>query len=185
METETSNPYESPKHQHDGNFHAGTNSLLRGLAFAVPLSIVGFAIPLATGFIIELAKQLNSPYANPPAKDLAYLFKTFVGPSIGCAIMFALASILNYSPALRLGLIRSLIFMGLSAFAGGIFMAVMTSLFNLEQQSYTSDPWFWLRVFLLVPVPVAYTIFHTLQRFQLSSNPPTNLAENTISENVR
>jgi hypothetical protein len=75
--------------------------------------------------------------------------------------------------------------MGLSAFAGGIFMAVMTSLFNLEQQSYTSDPWFWLRVFLLVPVPVAYTIFHTLQRFQLSSNPPTNLAENTISENVR
>jgi len=178
LEHETSNPYESPKCQNAGNFDGDTNSLIRGLGFAVPLSIVGFAIPLSSGLIIELIGQINSPYANPPAIEFNSLFNGVLAAAIECAIMFAFAALLNYSPAIRLGLIRSLLFVGLSAFAGMIFMAIMTLVFNLEQQSYTSDPWRWLRAFLATSIPVAYTIFHTRQRFSLSSNVLASTREN-------
>ncbi len=179
MEREIPNPYESPKSsQCDGVVNVTTNSLLRGLAIAIPLSVVGFAIPQASGLVFAMVEQMNSPYATPPALDFISLFKTYLNAAIGCAILFALAGILNYSPAIRLGLVRSLLFVGLSMFSGLFFMSVMTLTFNLESQSYTSDPWLWLRVFLALSVPIAYTVIHTRQRFSLQSNVKPVIAQN-------
>ena len=167
MGHEKPNPYESPAHQGATHSKRPTNNLVRGFGFAIPLGILGFAIPLTVALVLQLIQTMNSSYAGSPASDSTSLFYEFLDASIGCGVLFALSAILNFSPRIRLGYVRCLLLVGLSAFAGAILSGVATLLFGLEQRTYTHDPWRWLRVLIAVSMPVAYTFIQTFRRFSL------------------
>lgn len=152
----------SRKQQHESSIPTVPSSLVRGLGFAVAFSLVGFAIPMTYGSIVELVAYANSPYVYPPAIEWHSVFDTFLSPAIGCSIVFGLAAILNFAPAIRLGAIRSLIFVGISAIAGVYFSAIMAFLFDLQLD--------WPAILMAISIPCCYTFVHTAQRFTLSAD---------------
>jgi hypothetical protein len=87
-----------------------------------------------------------------------------VGPGIGLSFVFGLAAILNYAPAKRLGLVRCIMGVGLVSLGGVALSELAASIVDIAPQTYTSDPWAWLRTLIVVSVPVAYTVIHTAVR---------------------
>ena len=165
------NPYDAPAHKGVSRLKPHTNSLARGFGFAVPFGILGFGIPLTIGFILQFVQTTSSSYAGSPANDLTSLFHEFLDASIGCGILFALSAVLNFSPRIRLGYVRCLLLVGLSAFAGALLSGSATLLLGLEQRTYTDDPFRWLRVLLAASIPTIYTVVHTCRRFSIRETP--------------
>jgi len=175
MQSEEQNPYypsvapvaaRAPHHQ---------ASLLRGFACAVPSAAAGFAVAFLMFATILLVRYLIAGETMPdPESELRRNLRGAILPSAGLAFVFGLAAILNYTPARRFGLVRSIMFVGLAALAGDMTSALAEFLFDIGPQTYTSDPWAWLRSLIVVSVPVAYTVIHTGVRFK---DREGNLAE--------
>lgn len=168
MEGGQHNPYRSPGAVvQDKQPHP---CLMRGFALAVPAGVVGFVVPCV---VFSATALLRHCALGSSQSDLAANFgelpKTCIAAAIGVAIVFALAAILDTSPAVRLGFLRSLIYVGGATITGAVITAIVSGLFGLGPRSYTSDPWIWLRVSIGVAVPVAYTAIHTTLRFRRRS----------------
>jgi hypothetical protein len=105
--------------------------------YAVPLSLLGFAIP--TLLLIPI-KVFQGDY------EWALTWLHISRPGFGCALMFALAAVLHLSPKkqLRIGYMTALIYSG-----GCLIVAIMISvsllfgigLFPTEQRAYTPNLW--------------------------------------------
>jgi hypothetical protein len=173
MRLELDNPYRPLA---VATIHALTirGSLLRGIACALPIALIGFAVPFVAYSILTLVRHYILAYPRIDMRDdFRGMPVTFLGPGIGCSLVFGLAAILNYSPPLRIGFVRATMFVGLAALSGIVLAAVATIVFQIGPQSYTSDPWLWLRILIGVSPPVAYTAIHTVKRF---ARPDVNAA---------
>src|SRR5688572_23299711 len=75
-------------------------SLVRGIACALPAAVVGFALPFVLLSILTLVRRFAVGYPHIDMEaDFQAMPSTLLWPGIGCSIIFALAAILNYSPA--------------------------------------------------------------------------------------
>lgn len=149
-------------------------NLFRGLAYAVLFAAFGFTIPFAGDMAIFAVQSRRSTLDGYHEVEQRYSLQQstdyLILPGLGCATMFALAAILNFSPATRLGMIRSLMFVGLAILAGGIVAGTISTAFDLRQRTYMDDPWSDWRgptLFLIwFSIPVVYTIEHTFRRIR-------------------
>jgi hypothetical protein len=124
------NPYESPKTMEPITPIPRTN-IFRGLAYAVPLGILGFCIPaLAIGFlkIIDLA---DSEWRDLP--------REITPASIACFLVFFCSALANYTPPKGFGLVRSLMFVGGMAVIDVFIVAIILPVTNYI------DPYKWIR----------------------------------------
>lgn len=165
MQSTSTNPYKSP------DASPGTIpevdrqvSFVRGFLCALPTSGIGFAIPYVVLAVLPIVQATFFGYSPVDRDaDLQELPTKAMIAAIGCSIVFGLAAILNYSPARKLGIIRALLLVGLSAVFGLFVMGVAALIFDLGPRSYFSDPFFPVRCAITVSVPVVFT-FLILQR---------------------
>ncbi|HEV3344499.1 MAG TPA: hypothetical protein VG125_29250 [Pirellulales bacterium] len=162
------NPYEAPTGS--GPPVGPQASLLRGLACSVPAAVAGGAVPLMASTTILLIRHICGDSLINVEADFHDLPKTLASPCIGCALVFGLASILNYAPPSRLGMVRAVLCVGLSVIASLIITGFLAASFGLSPRTYTSDPWAWLRVSIWGSLILAYTAVHTVSRWR-SSEP--------------
>ncbi len=131
------------------------------------MGLVGFAIPLPFGILERyLEYSAYSDLLYPPPFGWYEMFIRYLYASVGCSLVFSLAAILNYAPETRLGFVRSLLFVGLSAL-GGILLAKVVwdnlEFFRLDASRFT------VRMFPIY-VPVFYTVVHTCIRLFYSGH---------------
>ena len=144
-------------------------SLLRGIACGFLAAGIGFALPFVA---ISTVFFVRSNAFDPPLFDIFVdLPLTFSG--IAFSSLFGLAAILNYAPASRIGLVRAVIFVGLSLIGSVFVIGIATQVFHLGPQTYTIDPWQGLRGLIALVVPIAYTLGHTAMRFWRSPAVPS------------
>jgi hypothetical protein len=124
------NPYESPQ-EVSLIPPARSWSLLRGLAYAIPLGILGFCIPLITLGGLKLFYLTDMEWNEIPWNVM--------GSSIICSVVFAWAAFANFSAVKGIGFIRSLlvifIFMFISVF---VLFLIRVLLFGFPRQVYES-----------------------------------------------
>jgi hypothetical protein len=145
-------------------------SWLRGIVCALPAGIAGFSVPYAA-YLASLAVwyYLFNYSSIDVMTDIRGMPRTYFEPGIGCSIVFALAAILNYVPAKRIGFIRALMFVGLVTLAQLFVLAILFLIFNLGAEQHTigyqlrtSDHRVWLRIVLVLGcIPFVYTVIHT------------------------
>ncbi len=126
----TINPYESPS-----NISAIPPprrwSLLRGLAYAVPLGMLGICVPAVGIVCLKIVDAAGMEWQDLPG-ELAH-------PCFDCAIVFFFSALANYTPKTGIGFIRSIMILGILAIVA-VFIAVL--IFPVE--SY-EDPHEWMR----------------------------------------
>ena len=170
MKPEHDNPNRSPA---EIGLPAGPPaSLLRGLLWALPASAAAFVLLITVVSIVAVARHYVFGGARLDMQDdFRELPAKWSWPAIGVAIVFGLATILDVSPVARLGFLRAVICVGLSALVGLFGMAIASALLKLEPRSYTSDPWRWLRILISLAIPVGYTAVHTAIRCRMRNTP--------------
>lgn len=108
-------------------------SFLRGVLFALPSSAFGFLIPYVALGALPLIRFAFFGYsAVDRDADLRELPEKALFAAIGCALVFALAAIVNYSPAWDRGFLRTLALVGLSALLGLLIMGIARLVFGLD-----------------------------------------------------
>ena len=154
--TEHSNPYESPKAvpgvKHDEAVRSA--SLVRGVAYSVPYGLLGLLVPFLYFLMLSVFRSVFMTESELFVSD--YDWNGLLAPSVGCCVVFALASMRNYSPAHQIGMLRSLMWVGGSFIVGGFVSGIFTIVFGLEAVSYASDPYVWLRMVIALAVPTLY-----------------------------
>jgi hypothetical protein len=130
------NPYESPTEASYQPPERGT-SAARGLAYGVPLAVLGLLVPSATLAGLTRCGLIDMEWREIPGK--------VQWSSIACALLFGWSAIANFSPPKGIGFIRSLLVMGLATIGALVGMAVLAVVFLLGPRTYTSDPFEWLR----------------------------------------
>jgi hypothetical protein len=121
-------------------------SLARGLAWAVPLGACGFCVPyLILGAVILLQAAFTDMLPIDRDWEWRRLPGNGIAAAVICAMIFAFAAIANFAPRGRIGFIRALLVMATFALVDILAVAVAVVLFRLGPQSYTSDPYAWLR----------------------------------------
>jgi hypothetical protein len=171
MIADNDNPYQPPA-SHDAQSVGSTTStsreksFARGVVYAVPLALFGAFVPFAAFSTIALARWMFGHYLwIDVIDDFRRMPSTLVGASIGCALVFALAALANYTQAQqRAGLLRSIILVGFAGIAGLVVMSIVTVVFNLGPQSYLCDPWLGLRVAIAAIIPCVYAVALTYWR---------------------
>jgi hypothetical protein len=155
------NPYESPE-QPEAIVNTADDafSLGRGCFYAVPFGLLGFLIPtLILSTITFLTELTRVPLS----------WKQISQPGFGCALMFALAAILNFSPTnqLRIGYVTALTYSG-----GCVIAAVVVAglIVPYPGRIYDSTPWHQV---YRISHWIAATVFATLLTsiFLLSLKP--------------
>lgn len=102
-------------------------SLVRGLAWAVPLGICGFFVPYA---VLGLETLLRIVLADMTPLERVTDLRRFAGDgaasALVCSLIFASAAVVNFSPRRGIGYVRSLIAMELYAFVAFIAAFLLT-----------------------------------------------------------
>jgi hypothetical protein len=121
-------------------------SLMRGGLWAIVLGACGFCVPyLALGAVLLLRIATTDMLPFDRDADLRGLPKQGFDAAVVCLAIFALAAIANFSPRRSVGFIHALAVIASIALLALLAMAAGTVLFGLGPQSYTSDPFAWLR----------------------------------------
>ena len=152
MVASSPNPYESPSQLPDSAPAKPAVDLLRGLIAAVIGAAVGFAIP-AIYMCIEFRVQ--------SLDHLAQVLHRAAEMCAVCTAMCCLAAFLSFTPSRRMSFMGAFLCVSGLAFLGLVVMVIATITFNLGAESKTSDPWLWLRIFVILVVMIAGTIFLT------------------------
>ena len=99
MTSGDSDPYAVPETPTPSDFPKEP-SLLRGMAYALPLGVVGFSLMSVSIFVSTLYRKsaLQYPQRLPYAHD--DFQELYFWPSITCSLIFALAATLNFIPRL-------------------------------------------------------------------------------------
>lgn len=174
--SESPNPYLSSAVA-ASNASASAASVGRGLLFGLLFAIVGYLMAM-TGFaMVTLARYFLGGYSGRFAwedfvLDLQWWLYYGVGVAGGCAVLAGLGAVLNYGPAVRLGMVRAMLYVGLSMLAGLMVMGIAATTLDLSPQSYTSDPWGPLRLMIALSIPCTYTFVHTWIRFHIQHIEP-------------
>jgi len=114
--SEKQNPYSPPDTYSDvANVKQG--SLVRGVAYAVPLACIGFVVLQVIAFLANEAGLLQMPYRVRVRSYSGFFFHldVFSVPSLFLGSILGIAGFLNYIPAARLGLVRSVMYVGFVA----------------------------------------------------------------------
>lgn len=140
-------------------------SIIRGIGYAARFSIIGFLIP----YLLGLAWAFGNYYLGTKLEfdltlDLQRIPIYYLGAAIACAIVFGFAAILNFTPSARLGIVRSLLYVGAATIVCLIISGLATLVFGLEQRTYGLNPWLWLQVLFAVIPLSSYVILHTCVR---------------------
>jgi len=164
MGDDSDNPYSPPLTICPAKTFSQQTSVARGILCAVPAATVGFAIPYLISTPTFVTRWLQD---DPPAFRLDDLFSQAVrlaSAAFFCALVFGLAAVVNYTPPKRLGLVRAIMFVGFAALFGVLGTTVLTVMFDLGPQTYTSDPWAGLRFAMTTSVPLCFAIGLTVWR---------------------
>lgn len=163
--TATSNPYEPPDSPVEATpVIERKTSILRGVLYALPSSAFGFLVPyFALGALPLIRFAFFGYSAVDRDADLRELPEKALIAAIGCALVFALAAIVNYSPAWDRGFLRTLALVGLSALLGLVVMGIARLFFNLDSSRLRPfDAYFVVRCAIAVSVPVMVSILMLL-----------------------
>ena len=154
--TEHANPYESPTTELRAEREKSDRraSVVRGIAYSIPHGLLGAVIPSLYFLTLLALRWLSGAQSEFLISDFDW--DGVLPPSIGCGIVFALSAIRNHAPAIQIGIIRSLMWVGGSFVLGGFLARIAAISFGLEPVSYDSDPWAWLRLTIALAVPAAY-----------------------------
>lgn len=136
----------------------------RGIKLAFPASLFGFTVPLLPDLIVLLLQFVIGDRRIDMYGNFREVARTLVPGAAWCAFVFALAAILDFAPATRIGFVRAVMLVGLASVVGFFATAFATVLFPIGRQSYTSDPWLWLRLVLTLSVPATFTIYLARRR---------------------
>jgi hypothetical protein len=177
MDTGNDNPYQSPVASDLAGVEPPVSrqnrtSIPRGLAYALPLGLLGSILPFAVFSTRALMGWMLGSYLwIDVIDDFQQMPSTLVDACVGCALVFALAAIANYTPARRAGLLRSISLVGLSAVVALFFVAIGSAVFDLGPRSYTSDPWLWARIGLAASIVCGFGVALTGMRIVLQHGP--------------
>ena len=159
-QSSTPNPYESPRSVTESEPHLTRSmSFLRGSVYALPASLLGFAIPyVALAALAAVRAQFFQLSLFDRDAYLRALPIYALAPAIACALVFVLAAFLNFTPTQKIGLVRALMLAGSSVLFGLIVMGVATELFGLGRRTYTSDPFLALRCCIGIFASIGCTV---------------------------
>lgn len=132
--------------------------MVKASFFTVLLAFVGYFIPILIFAAVSLTRgDTMSGIINAVVRSHLEFrpgHKPSLEPSIGFAAIFAMSAIVSFAPSNSLGFVPSLIRLGGSAIIGVIAMVLASSLFGLEPQSYTLDPFHWVRLAIVAAFPI-------------------------------
>lgn len=134
----------------------------------MPAALVGFMVPFVLFSAVAIVRHyvLGHPRIDME-NDLRGLPAKCIAAAVCLAIVFALAAILDTSPAIRFGFVRALLCVGLATLAGAIVTAILiVGIVHLGPRTFSPERWRWLPIFIIVMVPVGYTAIHTAVRFR-------------------
>jgi hypothetical protein len=137
-------------------------SLVRGIVYALPLSMLGFVLMCCSICVSTLYRERGSQF--PQIYVIRRLPDLCLWPSIVCSLNFGLAAILNFAPTAPMGMFRALIYTCGYAVIGLLTTSVASIAFGLEQQSRASDPWAWARTAIAFAVWISLISAHTARR---------------------
>ena len=139
--SDVANPYETPASTNRALPPSSGVSVLRGIACAIPASAIGFLIPYVVVGVQPFIRHAFFGYsALDRDADLHQLPRFAFTAAAGCAMVFALAAIINYGPARRVGLVRALMYAGLSALLAGVVAIISTHLLGAVTRGHPPDP---------------------------------------------
>ena len=162
--TDSVNPYQSPSGLSELSKPSPSRglSIVRGLAYSALFAPIGFIVPLGFFVIISTVSWLfSASTVESPFEMFFDDWRGMLSPCIGISIVFAMSAFRNFTPALQFGYVRSLMYVGGCLIAGAFAAAFVTFTFGLENNSYNSDPWIWLKLLVALLVPVGY-IFNVI-----------------------
>jgi hypothetical protein len=151
-----------------------TPSFVRGAAFAAAWAITGFTI---TTVLVAYQYGIDDPASFLQEARVQLLF-----PGLACGAVFGLAALLNYGSACRIGFITALMRIGSAALVGVLVMHIATFVFSLYQQSYTEDPWVYVRMAILLAFPISYATVQLRAQWRQDSIGNVNLAETKLAK---
>ena len=174
------NPYEAPSSATAATLQFRSDlNIIRSTSYVLLTAVIGFLIPYAIAFGLYVFATLFS-FAQS-FEDLRKLFITFLMPALGCCLLFGLGGIVDASSKPRIGLLRSIMFVGIAMLGGLFAMAITTNIFGLGRRTRAYDPWSWHKLAIFVTVPVTYTVFHAIANVFRKAGTTSISASNTPS----
>ena len=138
-------------------------SVVRGLTAAIPLAVVGYALPILAFRGFDAIRYGEHAFQDGFFADIINSHRRLtihdlkmIGPNLGCMLLFGLSGFVNFTPKRFPGLLHTAIRIGGASVAGVFVMGIATALFGLATQSYTFDPHAPTRFAILVVVPLVY-----------------------------
>jgi hypothetical protein len=139
-------------------------SVVRGLTAAIPLAVVGYALPILAFRGFDAIRYGEHAFQNGFFADIINSHRRLtihnlkmIGPNLGCMLLFGLSGFVNFTPKRFPGLLHTAIRIGVASVAGVLVMGIATAVFGLATQSYTSDPHAPTRFAIFVTVPLVYS----------------------------
>jgi len=126
-------------------------SLIRGIAWAIPLGACGFCAPfLALGVVLLMRMMFTDMLPFDRAAEFRELPINGISSAVVCSLMFAFSALANFSPCRGIGFIRSLLVMGVVVIVALFVTSVAILTLGIGPRLYTSDPYLWLRVTIFI-----------------------------------
>lgn len=177
MTSDPTNPYRSPAMNTLAPAASHGASIVRGLLYAIPMGMLGFAIPFALRLLLVSIVYWLSDSPFPLAFHLRDNLHAWIWPSRGCALVFALAAFLNYAPAARIDLLRAIALVALAMIGGILFSSIA-----LSRETRQDDIWAWHRVLAAITIPIFYTLAHTALRLKFTAGLIANEAGSIVEQ---
>lgn len=146
-----------------------TSSERPGLRFLIALikcamcAVIGYLVPL----VVLAAWSLAS--GNSLADAVYYVVslhgrshaynRGWLGPSVGCAVLFGLAALISFLPPNGKPFRRSLVHIGIAALIGAFAMKLWSSLNELDPVVYTEDLNAFRRMAIAGILPTGFAIW--------------------------
>ncbi|MGO8746562.1 MAG: hypothetical protein ACLQNE_11285 [Thermoguttaceae bacterium] len=136
------NPYESPKSSEMISPNRQTG-LARGVTWAIPLAVCGFCVPFVVlGAVLLIRIAFTEMLAFDRRAEIDSIFRNAIDSAVVCMLMFAFSGLANFTPRCGIGLVRSLMVMGLVALVALVVTVFATVALDLGPRT---DPYAPLR----------------------------------------
>lgn len=136
-------------------------SIRRGLYMAVLFSLVASLIPLLFGMLVVGLVSLGSGGNNIPPWQWGNEGIGFLLTGIGIGLVFGLAAIMNYTPATRMGMIKSIVNVGSAIVLSLCFLGFLSTFIDVYFQNASSRIWLRVAIVMGLCMPVAATLLVT------------------------